>query len=378
MSYRIRQCTWQSGERYCMLVDADTGMPPWYPMLFITTQFRNDGQSVATMEAALGAVQVLLDFTEAKGMDLEERALKREFLTTREIYALCDTAQRMRKTRRQQAPTVSIGHHYKRLTYIAQYLEWFGHEVLDGRRRPEDDSAIAQMVRKLRSRRPNWNGESTSIDRGLTNEQLKRLLQIIRPTHPDNPFADEKVAVRNHLAVLMLARLGVRRGELLGIQVGDIDWSAGELAIERRPDEKHDPRTRQPRAKTLARRLPLDPELLELLLDYVKGATFNDLFGDIAWEDRDRVRRLITEEIPSRVAVDPAFRNARKNSDRENARIEHDRALVRVMTSVMKDDTELFKQFMDNDSFKRWMTDTLFALAYEQAKTAPSGTTIDS
>ena len=107
-------------------------------------------------------------------------------------------------------------------------------------------------------------------------------------------------------------------------------------------------------------------------------ATFNDLFGDIAWQDRDRVRRLITEEIPSRVAVDTAVRNARENSDRENARIEHDRALVRVMTSAMKDDTELFKQFMDNDGFKRWMTDTVFALAYEQAKTAPSGTTIDS
>ena len=32
----------------------------------------------------------------------------------------------------------------------------------------------------------------------------------------------------------------------------------------------------------------------------------------------------------------------------------------------MKDDTELFKQFMDNDSFKRWLTDTVFNLTYEQ------------
>ena len=95
-------------------------------------------------------------------------------------------------------------------------------------------------------------------------------------------------------------------------------------------------------------------------------AAFNDLFGDIAWEDNDRVRRLITEEIPSRVAVDTAFRNARENSDKENARIEHDRALRRVMTSVMKDDTELFKQFMDNEGFKRWMSDTVFGLAYDR------------
>ena len=97
-------------------------------------------------------------------------------------------------------------------------------------------------------------------------------------------------------------------------------------------------------------------------------ATFNDLFGDITWEDSHRVRRLITEEIPSRVAVDTAFKNARENSDKENARIEHDRALLRVMTGVMKDDTELFKQFVDNEGFKRWMSDTVFRLAYEQGK----------
>ena len=55
---------------------------------------------------------------------------------------------------------------------------------------------------------------------------------------------------------------------------------------------------------------------------------FNDLFGDIDWDDADRVRQLITETIPSRVAEDTAFKNAQQNSDRENARIEHDKALL--------------------------------------------------
>ena len=100
---------------------------------------------------------------------------------------------------------------------------------------------------------------------------------------------------------------------------------------------------------------------------------FNDLFGDIDWDDADRVRQLITETIPARVAEDTAFKNAQQNSDRENARIEHDKALLRVMTSVMKDDTELFKQFMDNQSFKRWLTDTVFGLASEQAGAGRDG-----
>ena len=110
-----------------------------------------------------------------------------------------------------------------------------------------------------------------------------------------------------------------------------------------------------------------EPEL-DRLSNILK--TFNEQFGNIAWSDADRVHKLITEDIPNRVAADAAYRNAMQNNDRQNARIEHDKALARVMTAVLKDDTELFRQFMDNASFKRWLTDTVFGLTYETAMTA--------
>ena len=113
-----------------------------------------------------------------------------------------------------------------------------------------------------------------------------------------------------------------------------------------------------------------EPEL-DRLSNIIKA--FNDQFGNIPWDDADRVHRLITEEIPARVAADSAYRNAQQNSDKQNARIEHDKALKRVMTAVMKDDTELFKQFMDNEGFKRWMMDTVFGLTYETPKTGSMG-----
>ena len=91
---------------------------------------------------------------------------------------------------------------------------------------------------------------------------------------------------------------------------------------------------------------------------------FNDLFGNIQWTDSDRIHRLITHDIPSRVAADLAYQNAKKNSDRQNARIEHDRALLRVMTAVLADDTQLFKEFSDNESFRRWLTERVFGLTY--------------
>ena len=104
-----------------------------------------------------------------------------------------------------------------------------------------------------------------------------------------------------------------------------------------------------------------EPEL-DRLSNILK--TFNEQFGDIPWEDVDRVRRLITEEIPAKVAGDIAYRNARENSDRQNARIEHDEALRRVMTAVLNDDMQLFKQFTDNEGFRRWLTDNVFGLTY--------------
>ena len=105
-----------------------------------------------------------------------------------------------------------------------------------------------------------------------------------------------------------------------------------------------------------------EPEL-DKLSNIVKS--FNDLFGSISWADTDRVHRLITQDIPTKVSADTAYQNAKQNSDKQNARIEHDKALARVMTAVLKDDTELFKQFSDNDAFRRWLTDAVFLLTYE-------------
>jgi type I restriction enzyme R subunit len=110
-----------------------------------------------------------------------------------------------------------------------------------------------------------------------------------------------------------------------------------------------------------------EPEL-DRLSNILK--TFNEQFGNIQWSDSDRVNRLITEEIPAKVAADPAYQNAQRHSDQQNARIEHDRALGRVMTAVLKDDVELFKQFSDNESFRRWLADTIFALTYDKKAAA--------
>ena len=109
--------------------------------------------------------------------------------------------------------------------------------------------------------------------------------------------------------------------------------------------------------------------LAEPELDYLSNIikAFNDQFGNIDWKDADRIRHVIAEEIPGKVAADRAYQNAMKNSDRAAARLELDRALGKVIVDFVSDHTELYKQFYENPSFKKWLSDTIFGVTYAEA-----------
>lgn len=113
-----------------------------------------------------------------------------------------------------------------------------------------------------------------------------------------------------------------------------------------------------------------EPEL-DQLSNIIKA--FNDQFGNIDWKDGDKIRKVIAEEIPAKVAADAAYQNAMKNNDKKTARIEHDAALQRVMIDLLSDHTELFKQFSDNPSFKKWLGDTIFGVTYQSTTQVGAG-----
>ena len=100
-------------------------------------------------------------------------------------------------------------------------------------------------------------------------------------------------------------------------------------------------------------------DLLSIILN-----DFNDMFGNINWNDADNVRRQILE-IPDMVAKDERYQNAMKNSDEQNARMESERALQQVIFAIMADNMELFNKCKDNPSFKKWLSDLVFNMTYE-------------
>lgn len=106
----------------------------------------------------------------------------------------------------------------------------------------------------------------------------------------------------------------------------------------------------------------LNPEM-DLLSTILSN--FNDIFGNIDWKDADNVKRQILE-IPAMVSRDKKYQNAMRNSDEQSARLESERALQQVIIAIMSDNMELFKQFQDNPSFKKWLSNMVFNLTYNK------------
>ena len=100
-----------------------------------------------------------------------------------------------------------------------------------------------------------------------------------------------------------------------------------------------------------------EPEL-DRLSNILK--TFNDHFGTL-FTDSDRVAKRIREDIAPKVAADAAYQNAKENTP-HTARMAHDEALGKVMQHLLTEDTQVYKQFVENESFRRFVGDMVFAI----------------
>jgi len=102
-------------------------------------------------------------------------------------------------------------------------------------------------------------------------------------------------------------------------------------------------------------------------LEYLTGILreFNDLFGKIGWKDADNVRHQIAR-IPAMVSRDRKYQNAMRNADKQEARTESDRALQSVISSIMSDNMELYKQIVDNSALNKWLSDRVFSMTYNK------------
>jgi type I restriction enzyme R subunit len=88
--------------------------------------------------------------------------------------------------------------------------------------------------------------------------------------------------------------------------------------------------------------------------------SFNEHFGTL-FTDADRVALRIRDDIAPKVAADITYQNARQNTP-HTARMAHDQALGKVMQFLLKEDTQVYKQFVENESFRRFVGDMVYEL----------------
>ena len=284
MSHRVLHYKRQSGERFCKLLNNETGLPLFYPNIYAISQVRNRGLSFSSLEAAVSSIQVAYDWFDDRDINLEERILKKSFLTISEMDALKDRCQRKKtppeskclspliKTHNAKAHLVSSALEHSRLSHIANYIEWLSDVLLGNGINTDIRASINKCCSGIRERRPPISNQGMFLeDAGLTSELIEEILKIIHPESPSNPFINSGVRTRNHLIFKILEETGMRCGELLNLRIPDIHLRSipPDLHIIRRADEKDDPRTHQPLVKTRERALPLTSNLADLINNYL-------------------------------------------------------------------------------------------------------------
>jgi type I restriction enzyme R subunit len=236
---------------------------------------------------------------------------------------------------------------------VTRYLDGASRERLDAIL----DVCVAAYLEEL--------DEGGQVDFKGKAKTFVRTYSFLAAILPYNNAAWEKLAIFLNFLILKLPapqEADLARGilETIDMESYRVEKQAAMRLILADADAEIDP------APTVGGGHKPEPEL-ERLSNIVRA--FNEQFG-ASFTDADRVSRRILEEIAPQVAADAAFQNAARNSDPQNARIEHDRVLGRVMLGLLKDDTELFKQFSDNPSFRRWLADLVFGLTYSAAERA--------
>lgn len=290
-TFKLSRVVLGEGERLPILLD-QSGVPLWYPALFITTQVRNASKKPNTIFSMLSCIKSLLTWAERNGLSLEQRFGRREFLVESEIESLASYCKKqlsvseaarpevlsVRTNERARARIAKADNcngsetQYKKITYAAKYIEWLAKRIVERDVRTIDNETLGQikeMVKALKTRRPVVGAKSTiNAKKGLTDKALDRLFSIIMPGNTENPFS-AKVQKRNEIICRLCCDLGIRAGELLSLKVTDFDFQANTVLIARRHDDIDDPRANQPVAKTLDRLLPLTDSLSDSISSYV-------------------------------------------------------------------------------------------------------------
>lgn len=291
---RISQLVFSGGERYPILVDSE-GMPDFWVTLYVTVLLRPDLKQTAIENAIRHIIHLKL-WEEVNKRDLIAELSACTFLSDTDIISIRDhcieNTHSLRKwhesTRNKNVsrlsvnhpastrhlPAVSKAHTANRLAHIAAYLHFTARTMLRGR---ANFTALTDEIEEMKAliiaQTPKGQGKNRKTNdpnaKAPPPRVFEEFMQTIKEDSPDNPYKNPGVRKRNAAMFELMYETGMRSGEILALEIGDVDYLIGNVSVVRRHDNPHDSRKRQPVPKTLERDIPIKLSVAKRLRDYV-------------------------------------------------------------------------------------------------------------
>lgn len=298
------------GERFFMLIDAESGLPPVLALRFALYQRGLGGSE--PLRRRLRNLAWLYEWTARCGRDgtpLEDRLRAMDFLDTDELQQAMVYADRggpvdigpdefsgtLRMVRIAR-PTS----HNTRVQDWCDFLKWACKRRTWSTGRPRRDTPFAQAQqatyqdeletftegalrrrRSYRSRTGLSPWECEMLDAIIAPDEAGEFVQLQRRRGPPRPVWGAQLLWRNYLLYAVMRWAGLRRSEALKLKVQDLPtpimrdgeivaWSnEGRLMVRRRVDDPEDTRDWEPRVKRWDRNTGvIDHQLLVDLYRY--------------------------------------------------------------------------------------------------------------
>lgn len=295
------------GKQCVTLVDEDD-IPLDYPGLFISQVVSRSRYSINTQERMVRDLQFFLLWWQERnknGGNLLERIQTGEYLTQNEIERFSD-ATRLKRGEAFLDPNVLSMHPeiQQRIVMEAVYAGQVKRSLVKAQttnyRLVMARRYINYLIQLIHGLNEPWVLRQSREDMLHALDLEMRPVSSDEQTDPDSPKGSEPeisdnaiillehliendpssiyfrqiwknptIQERNCLIIDLLRTTGIRRSELCGIKLDDIDFSTHKLRIIRRPNDKADRRALTSQVKTLSHTSVLPAHLRRRIKDYI-------------------------------------------------------------------------------------------------------------
>jgi type I restriction enzyme R subunit len=97
---------------------------------------------------------------------------------------------------------------------------------------------------------------------------------------------------------------------------------------------------------------------------------FNKRFGNIKWNEPDKVEKTLSKDIPAMMKEDTKTIESIRKSDRQNAQVAANKKLRKTILGLVKSNAEIYNKFQQDENFRQNYQDFIFEQLWQESKGA--------